>query len=97
LENKRKTTWDLLEKVTIPEETTGYRVIYDGAGNAKTLAGFAAIGNSTRLHSEGLYAFQFKTVRHEVKKEPVFPKGKQAVERTFDLESVLEKCLAHEN
>jgi hypothetical protein len=34
------------------------------------------------------YDFHFDPVRNEVEKKPVFPKGKQAAMRTFDLESV---------
>jgi hypothetical protein len=34
------------------------------------------------------YGFQCKSARHEVKKKLVFPKGKQAMKRSFELESV---------
>jgi uncharacterized protein len=44
---------------------------------------------STMLAGHYLYGFQFKTARHGVKKEPVFPQGKQAAKRRFELESVL--------
>jgi hypothetical protein len=44
--------------------------------------------------SSALYAFQFKTAWHEEKKKLVFPKGKQAAKRSFELESVLDPSLA---
>jgi hypothetical protein len=36
-----------------------------------------------------IFGFRFETVRHEVEKELVFPQGKHAVKRRFELESIL--------
>jgi hypothetical protein len=42
----------------------------------------------SRLHGKlGLYSLQLESARLEVKKKLVFPKGKQLVKRSFDLES----------